>query len=289
MPLTAIQQAARSRGLGGSDAAPALGLSPWKSPLELYLEKRQEIEQPDISEQPPILWGNLLEPVIGSEYTRRTGIGFTTPKVTYQHPKHEWMLANLDGLAEDRVVEIKTARSGEGWGEPGSDQIPEHYKLQVMHYLLVTGLDLADVAVLIAGSDFRIYTVPADRELQELLLDGEADFWSRVEKGAAPDIDLTHRPLEIVRRLFPGTNGEKVYADEPLNRWRAVYEEAVELRDRYAAAADSAKAHLLYSMGEAAELIFDGGIVLRRREQKRKEYTVPASTYVDSRFAKLKE
>jgi hypothetical protein len=125
--------------------------------------------------------------------------------------------------------------------------------------------------------------------LQELIIEGEREFWRRVETGAAPEPDFTDRSLEIVRRLFPGTNGRKVTADESLERWRRTYLEAVELRDRYASAADAAKAHLLYSMGEAAELVFPDGTVLRRKQATRKAYTVAESTYVDARFVKTKE
>lgn len=291
MTLTATQQAVRSQGLGGSDAAPALGLSPWKSALELYLEKRGELEQADISEKAPIRWGNLLEPLVRQEWLRATGrTHIVVPEQTFSHPDHPWMLANLDGMVPgDRILEVKTARSGEGWGEPGTDQIPEHYVTQVQHYLAVTGFELADVAVLIGGSDFRVYTLEADRELQELIIDGERQFWQRVEAGTPPEPDLTDRPLEIVRRLFPGSNGRKVFADEQLHRWKAIYDEAVELRDRYSSAADTAKAHLLYALGEGSELVFDGGLVLRRKEAKRKSYTVPESTYIDARFAKAKE
>jgi len=93
-----------------------------------------------------------------------------------------WTAVTSDG----RVLEVKTASSAEGWGEPGSDEIPDDCLCQAQHYLLVTGLKTADVAVLIGGHDFRLYEVAADKELQEIMAMQEAEFWQRVEAGDPP-------------------------------------------------------------------------------------------------------
>lgn len=176
----------RRKGIGGSDVAAVLGLSPWKTPLQVYLDKRGEAEETPDNEA--MLWGRVLEPVIRQQYAERTGRTVLVPETILSHPQHGFMLANLDGITDDRrVVEIKTSSVGKGWGEPGSDEIPEQYLLQVQHYMAVTGCDVADVAVLIGGSDFRLYEVPADRELHEMLVDAEADFWQRVIEGIPPE------------------------------------------------------------------------------------------------------
>lgn len=176
----------RRSGIGGSDAAAVLGLSKWKTPLQVYLDKRGEAAETPDNES--MLWGRALEPVIRQQYAERTGRAVLVPDGILRHPSHSFMLANLDGMTEDRrVVEIKTARVAQGWGEPGSDEVPQDYLLQVQHYMAVTGFDVADVAVLIGGSDFRLYEVPADRELQELLIDAEASFWRNVEQGIPPE------------------------------------------------------------------------------------------------------
>lgn len=177
---------ARRGGIGGSDVAAILGLSKWKSPLAVYQEKRGEIgSQPD---NEAMRWGRYLEPVVRQAYADATGREVRVPPDMLRHPQHEFMLANLDGFTDDqRVVEIKTARSADGWGEPGSDQVPQAYCLQIQHYMLVTAFPVADVAVLIGGSDFRIYEVPADRELQDMLVQAEAEFWDRVQRGNPPE------------------------------------------------------------------------------------------------------
>lgn len=176
----------RRRGIGGSDVAAILGLSPWKSPLDVYLDKRGEAPEQDDNEA--MAWGRALEPVIRQQYADRTGRSVIVPDAILQHPRHDFMLANLDGIAENqRVLEVKTARSGQDWGEPGTDEIPEPYLLQVQHYLCVTGYAIADVAVLIAGSDFRIYHVEADPELHGMLIEEEGAFWQRVIDANPPE------------------------------------------------------------------------------------------------------
>jgi putative phage-type endonuclease len=178
-------RAERLTGLGGSDAAAALGISKWKTPLQLYMEKRGEI--PPVEETEPMRWGVLLEPVIRQEYANQTGREVMRVPMA-RHARHKHMIAHFDGIVKGRgIFEAKTARSPEGWGEPGSDEIPQEYLIQVQHYLLVSGLPLADVAALFGGSDFRIYTVEADRELQEMIVDGEHEFWERVQKAVPPD------------------------------------------------------------------------------------------------------
>jgi len=177
----------RRRGIGGSDVAAILGLSPWKTPLDVYLDKVGQSAASD-TDSPAMYWGRTLEPVIRQHYADTTGRNVIQPPNILTHPEHAFMLANVDGLTEDgRVFEAKTARTAQGWGEPGSGEVPDAYALQVQHYMAVTGLPVADVAVLIGGSDFRLYHVEADPGLQADLILEEANFWQRVVKQRPPE------------------------------------------------------------------------------------------------------
>ena len=62
----------RMAGIGGSDAAAVMGLSKWKTPLDVFLEKRGEIAT-DFVDSEPMKWGRLLEPVVRQEYAERSG------------------------------------------------------------------------------------------------------------------------------------------------------------------------------------------------------------------------
>lgn len=177
----------RRQGIGGSDVAPILGLSPWRTPLNVWEDKLGLGE--DVDETSPALyWGNLLEAPIRQAYADATGMKVTKPAEMFISKEHPFMVANLDGIREDgRLVEFKTTSVGNNWGEPGTDQIPDYYLTQVQHYMAVTGATVCDVAVLIAGRDFRIYTVQADAELQAVLIQREKDFWQLVTSRTAPD------------------------------------------------------------------------------------------------------
>lgn len=177
--------AQRRTGIGGSDAAAVLGMSKWKTPLSVWLDKTGH--DTTTTESEPMRWGTLLEPVVRQEYAERSGNEVRQPDTILRHPTHPFMLANIDGVTSSgRLVEIKTARTAEGWGVPGTDEVPEDYLIQVQHYMAVTALPVADIAVLIGGSDFRIYTVPSDAELQGMMIDLEREFWTSVERNEPP-------------------------------------------------------------------------------------------------------
>lgn len=179
--------AERRTGIGGSDVAPLMGLSPWTTPYELWLDKLGRLPQKE--ETPAMRMGTLLEPLILGMYVQETGIHATKPAEIIRSTQHPFALANLDGLASDRVVEIKSARDDRDWGEPGTDEIPTYYAAQVMHYMGVTGLPRADVAVLIGGSDFRVYTVARDDDLIQAIFRVEQDFWRHVTECSPPPIE----------------------------------------------------------------------------------------------------
>jgi putative phage-type endonuclease len=184
---------ARRLGLGGSDAAAALGFSPYTTPYELYLEKRGEVPDKDLSDNPFVEWGSRLEDVISDAYSEKTGQKVHRVNRILKHPEHPWMLANLDRriVGDKRGLEVKTAnawsgRDAETWGASGTDIVPEHYLLQCAHYLAVTGYTAFDLCVLIGGNDLRIYTIARNEALIAHLIEGESAFWNLVKTGVPP-------------------------------------------------------------------------------------------------------
>lgn len=253
----------RRAGIGGSDVAAILGLSKWKTPLDVYLDKRGEAEAGDETE--PMRWGTLLEPVVREEYARRTGFDVECPDEMLVHPEHAFAIANVDGLADGgrRVLEVKTSRIADGWGEDGTDEIPEVYALQVQHYLWVTGLPVADVAVLIGGSDFRLYHVEADPELHELLRAAEFEFWQRVQDGNPPE----PRTYDEACKLFGRPKSSAVQASddaiEAHQRLLAVRAQQKALKSDE----DALKAEIARAMGDDADTLMAGSLVLATWKQ----------------------
>jgi putative phage-type endonuclease len=273
--MTADFDELRRTGLGGSDAAAACGLSPWRTPYDLWLEKLGQAEPLPASE--PMLWGSLLEPVIAAEYCRRTGHQIQLSPPMLRHPTHAFMLAHIDGRVNNsRILECKTARTAAGWGETGSDEIPLQYLVQVHHYLVVTGAAVADIAVLIAGQDFRLYEVAADADIARSLVEQEYTFWLRVEEHEPPDPVNT---ADAVRRwgslTAAGTivAGEaELFAVERLHQIRAQ-------KKHLEAEADEAELKLMQALGEEGDhLVDEAGVLLAtwRLDNGRKAYSVAA-------------
>lgn len=176
----------RRKLIGGSDVAAIMGISPWKTAYQVYREKRKEVE--DWGGNEATDWGSRLEPTIRQWYSDTTGRSVKVPDKILVHPKYSFMGASLDGFTDDgRVVEIKTARSGKDWGEPETNQIPDYYAVQVHHYMTITGFEVADIPVSIAGSSPCLYVVEGDKEISEMIIDACAKFWERVQSGNPPD------------------------------------------------------------------------------------------------------
>lgn len=203
--------ALRREGLGGSDAAAVAGLCPWRSPLAVWMEKSGL--EPGEKTGENLLWGNLLEPVVRGEFQRRTG--FKVQKCPYllASPERPWMRANLDGLVREPgglgVLEIKTTSS---WMERHWEDghVPDHYRLQVAHYLGVTGLSFCWVAALIGGQRLVLTRIDRDEALLHSLLEIERAFWEGHVLGKVPpDPGGTDADAEALKSLFPGGNEEE--------------------------------------------------------------------------------
>lgn len=209
--------AIRQSGIGSSDAAAAVGLNPYKSQLELWMEKTgrlsdaQEPGTPQSDEDNgPLFWGTVLEPIVAEHYAKRTGHKVRRVNAVLQHKDYPWMLANLDrevaGSTEVQILECKTA--GINGAKLWREGVPEYVQLQVMHQLGVTGQEAADVAVLVGGNELRIYRLERDEVLIERLTALEQEFWRHVEEDIAPPADASDSAERALRSLYPDDDHE---------------------------------------------------------------------------------
>lgn len=171
--------AVRRTGIGGSDAAAAVGLNPYLSPLELWLDKTGRAEglaRPDPADTTsPTYWGTLLEPIVAAAYTRQTGNRVRKVNAVLRHRSIPFMLANIDrevvGVPGVQVLECKTA--GEFGARLWRDGVPEYVQLQVQHQLAVTGKQAAHVAVLLCGQALEVHRIERDDALIGQLIELE--------------------------------------------------------------------------------------------------------------------
>lgn len=283
---------ARKKGIGGSDEAVLLGLSPWKTPLELYYEKRGEWEPEDLSDNELIHFGNVLEDVVAQEYARRNNVKVERRNNMLASKEHPFLLANIDRkvVGSKRGLECKTAGSfmRKEWGESGSDEIPDYYRVQCEHYMIVTGYTEWDLAVLIGGNEYRDFHIQQDKELSEMMIEQAAKFWEKVQKGIAPEVDFNHKgTLDLIKKMHPGTNGETIELPAELLHWHETMTQAQDLVKTYTNVVDGCKARILSALGDNACGTFtDAGYQYKRSLTKRKETVMPATEFIVMRGSK---
>lgn len=207
----------RTKGIGGSDVAAIMGLSPWKTPLELYLEKTGRDAQEDISDKPFVRFGNLMEPEVGKVY-RQEHPDRTVRRVNAicKSVARPWAQASLDYEVKDGVwgvLEIKTARSAQDW----QDGVPAYYLTQVTHYLSVTGRPFADVCVFFRDTcEFETYRIERDDDDIKAVDAAVDDFWwNYVLDDVAPKLVGTDGEARALTRLFGDHDADMVQASGP--------------------------------------------------------------------------
>ncbi len=215
--------AMRRRGIGGSDIAAICGLSPWRSPMAVYLDKIGELKEEEESER--MYFGKILEDVIAKEFSKRTGLKVRRVNAILQHPKYQWALANIDrkivggNIANGPgVLEVKNTSE---WnkGEWDRDKLPDYYYLQFQWYLGVTGWTWGYFATLIGGQQLYISPEPIrrDEEVINYLFKIAGEFWRMVINKTPPAIDGTQASTEVLNALYPeGTENEVLILDHDL-------------------------------------------------------------------------
>jgi putative phage-type endonuclease len=198
----------RRTGIGGSDAAAILGLSPWKSAMDVWLDKRGLTgdERPDPDKEFLFELGQLMEPVITGLYEKRTGHATRAGELV-RHKNAPVLLGTPDRICIDvaRGVELKTENQfSDQFGNEGTDEIPHQYLIQCAHYMAVTDLPVWDVAVLHGGARFATYTVERDADLEEYLIDSLLGWWeAHIVRGVPPDMDSSDAWRVYIHKKHP--------------------------------------------------------------------------------------
>ncbi|ALP61354.1 YqaJ viral recombinase family nuclease [Paraburkholderia caribensis] len=264
----------RRSGIGGSDAAAAVGLNPYLSPLELWVDKTGRAEglpRPDTGDTTsPTYWGTLLEPIVAAAYTQQTGRRVRKINAVLRHPTIPWMLANIDrevvGAPEVQILECKTA--GEFGARLWRDGVPEYVQLQVQHQLAVTGKAAADVAVLLCGQALEVQRIERDDALIARLIELETTFWQLVESDTPPPADGSESSDRALRYLYPGTGGTVDFSDD--RRLSAVFADLVVVRSEIDVREQieaTLRQTIQQAMGEADRAMFETGAVSFRRSR----------------------
>lgn len=237
--------AARREGIGASEIAAVLGISPWESPFSLYWRKREGWETEASDE---MATGTRLEPAIAEWWHDTSGNGDAAslaPAGLYRSADRPWQMATPDRLIVNRsgrilsLLECKWTGSWDGWGQYDID-VPVHYRAQCLQQADVMGVGEVHVAVL-GPSGFRRYVVyrdEGDADVRLIRARGAA-WWAGFTAGIEPDIDSHTQTLAVVRRLHPDITEDEVTVTaataDGYRRAQALCARVKATKDKYAA------------------------------------------------------
>jgi putative phage-type endonuclease len=282
MEATKHKEIQRTQGIGGSDVAALLGMSPYKTPVELWAEK---VGHPSSIQREGLhlRFGQHLEPFIAKEFENQTDLVTQEHSNALLHPEHTFMYAHIDRfvvheawqpavvdgiVVADELLECKTASvyNKDEWGPSGTDQVPRAYLLQCIWYMAITGCTKAHIAALIGNSDFRVYQIPRDKKLEQLVLDHAKRFWfDHVLEGVAPkprstsDVKLLH-PCEVADQSVEAT--PELF--ETVKQLKQLQDDSKALEEK----TDALKTQIMHAMGNAQELSLAGKLLATWKSSK---------------------
>ena len=198
---------ARKNYIGGSDASAIVGMNPYKTNNDLWLEKTGKVTPEDISDKPYVKYGTNAEihlrelfkldfPQFNVEYVENN---------MFNNDRFPWAHASLDGWLTDEngrkgILEIKTTEILQSMQkEKWNQRIPDNYYIQVLHYLMVTEFDFAvlkaqlktvfDGVPYIQTKHYFIERSDVEGDI-EYLAKKEMEFWQYIKSGKKPPLVL---------------------------------------------------------------------------------------------------
>jgi putative phage-type endonuclease len=265
---------ARRKGITASEIAVVMGLSPWSSPYKLYHQKLGILPRDEVTAV--MERGTFLEPYVVEKFTAAhpefAVLG--TGRELWSHPSRPWQMATPDRMVHElaevdrctcgagpgsyagmhepgcgweldrpvAVLETKTTTDMSEWGEPGTDEIPVHYRSQVLWQMDVMGVSRAHVAVLdIRQWEVSEYAVshidgcgpgryllaypslacPACDDVV-LMREKAQEFLKQMESGDVPDVDWSAATAYTLKALHPSVTDEDVLVSTQVGkRYRA--------------------------------------------------------------------
>jgi len=202
----------RKKGIGGSDAAAVLNLSPYRTKRDLYYDKTDT--QYAISDEEDN-WvakevGHRLEDLVAEIFAKKTGYKVWQEKKMFVHPIYKCMIADVDYMFETPdgligILECKTSHylKQDDWKD---NAVPIHYEYQTRHYMAVLNVDLVYIACLFGNNenDFKYAKILRDLDIEEMLITEECDFWNNsvLAKVPPPYTESSDLALESIRKFY---------------------------------------------------------------------------------------
>lgn len=267
-PLTNAGQMDRTKYLGGSDVAGILGISPWKTQLDVYLDKVQpRVREYDPDRERLFSRGKRMEPYVIDLLQEETGLQIVRRGQRYIDPELPFVAAEIDAEAETgENIEIKTSSpfKSREWGEEQTDEIPVYYTAQAMHGMMVTGAPVCVFGVLIGADDFRVYRIERDEETIAGIRAKEIEFWQRVMRKDAPEPTTVQ---DVFTLYGKNDSGAAIAANEAIEADVLSLKNYNEDLKRLSKLATACEDRIKLYMGDASTLTMHGSPVVTWKAQ----------------------
>lgn len=195
-----------SEGIGGSQAAAAMGISRWKSQMELWLEKTGRKPKEEIPEN-LAHFGNVIEDVIAKEFTERTGKRVKKDSKLYRCEKKPFMIGYIDRrvIGEGTFLECKNTSE---WAahEFKDGSIPIEYWVQCQHYMVVMNVKYCYLATLIGGNHFEYFEIQRNELFCQKMVEMEERFWQAVLNDEPPEAKTFEDMKLFVKHYYEPTD-----------------------------------------------------------------------------------
>lgn len=193
----------RHKFIGGSDAGTIMGVNPWKSRYQLWLEKTKQVEPVDISDKLAVWFGTEEEEIVAKRFCLETGKKVKRSNMQYSCQEYPYIVGHVDRLVvgENAGLECKTTSA---WNktEYEEGEIPPQYYWQCMQYMMLTGREKWYIAVKKDNTQFYILQVERNNDHIALLIDAECTFWDLVVNNNAPDIDGSESTSNALQKRY---------------------------------------------------------------------------------------
>lgn len=252
----------RKLGIGGSDIAPIMGVSPWSTPLDVYRDKMNPVVIYE-EESEDLKRGARVEKYILQEYSEVNNCSLETNLAPVIDPKYPFMRGNVDArvVGENVIVEAKSTKCPLTRWEDG---VPEYYRTQVAYYAMLTNAERVDIPVLFSNWKYACFTYWRDLEYEARIREAVIGFWhNHILAGIPP---APSNPAEL-KEAYPRLESAKtIKADngirEKINIWQETLLKRKELEKRE----EKLKIEIQNYMGDAS--VLDAGfcrVALRER------------------------
>ncbi len=270
----------RQQGLGGSDAAATMSLSPWKSPFALYVDKVDEINDEGQTER--MLRGHQMEGTIARMFAEEVGATIVNAQPMVRSRRHPFMLFNLDRLVvtSDGELELLEAKNvGSFMAHEWADGPPLHYRIQVLHGLDVLQLKVGHLCALIGGNTFVHYRIEWSEEILAGIIKAEEKFWGEVQMKRPPEVDETDSTRDALAKHYARPTLETVEVGPQMLALVDQRTSAKRTLDLAAQRVTRVENEMKLLIGDAEAATVDGEIVATWKAQSRAEHVVKSSTF----------